>query len=275
MNQLNYLISSLPEIDPFENNSVLEVDSILNHILSNAGEENRNEIELIVVQNDLRNLVIHFENKRKSYTGNAMPYEPCLMEYDLISEYLEYVDLWPDFLVEVLENTENIAERSEPELISLLWNAYYDELEKQRPFLKEIMQNYIIMHNLLGLIRSKNLDLPLWNHWIGFESQLEDIKSGRLTLSGLAYEHENFNNLKIKTLDTEPEEAEHWCDKLLIDKSAELLGIDIFDIDHLLHYTFKLMIAAKWKENNSKLGRQRIDELKEILTKEIQIPRVK
>ena len=275
MSRLYYLIATLPEFDPLDNKTPLEADGILDTIMNNVEDQDKEEVRMIVVKNDIRNIVIHFASKNGTLSGNPMPYRPSLMPIEQIDEWTYSKELWPDFLVNIMEEFQaEIPNMSETELTRLLWGEYYDELENHNPFLREIMQNYVIMHDILGLIRSKNLDLGLWDHWIGYVSQLEDIKSGRLTLSGMAQEHENFNNLKSKTLDAESWEAESWCDELLIRKSEQLLGILPFDTEHLLHYTYKLLFGAKWRELNKEHGKARFEFLKKELIKEIDIPSV-
>ncbi|MEQ9148365.1 MAG: DUF2764 family protein, partial [Cytophagales bacterium] len=238
-------------------------------------EEGQMQIKMILVKNDIRNIVNFYSNKNGTLTGNKMPYQPALMNPQELEEWTIYKDLWPEFLKILMEDFQTeITGMSEKELTRFFWGAYYNALENMNPFLKEVMQNYVIMHDILGLIRSKNLGLGLWDHWIGYESQLEDLKSGRLTLSGMSHEHENFNNLKTKTLDAEPWEAESWCDDLLIRKSQELLGHNPFDMEHLLFYTFKLLVGAKWREMTSDNGNKRFDFLKDQLISEIEIPSV-
>ena len=273
MSRLYYLIATLPEFDPLDSKTPLDEKNIISSILENCPEESQEEIKLVFAVNDIRNIIMHFSLKSMSYSGNSIPYYPSLMNYDDIEEWELYKFLWPEFLIELLEDHfQEFASKSEAELTKVLWNSYFDALNSQRPFLRQIMHNYIIMHNLLGLIRSKHMELGLWEHWIGFESQLEDLKSGRLTMSGLAQEHENFNNLKSKSLDSEPEEAESWCDALLIKKGEELLGHMPFDMEHLLHYCFRLLIAAKWRTLQKEDGLRRFDFLKNELIKEIVIP---
>ncbi len=275
MSRLYYLIATLPEFDPLDTKTPLDVEGIVRIIMDNLDEEGQMQIKMILVKNDIRNIVNYFSNKNGTLTGNKMPYIPALMNSQELEEWTLYKDLWPEFLRVLMEDFQSeITSMSEKELTRFFWGAYYDALENMNPYLKEVMQNYVIMHDILGLIRSKNLGLGLWDHWIGYESQLEDLKSGRLTLSGMSQEHENFNNLKTKTLDSEPWEAETWCDDLLIRKSQELLGHNPFDMEHLLFYTFKLLVAAKWKEMTLENGNKRLDFLKEQLISEIEIPSV-
>jgi hypothetical protein len=275
LNRLYYLIATLPEFDPLDSKTPLDSESLVEIILNNTYEDDHRKVRMMLVMNDIRNLIMYFTSKHGKYTGNKLPFSPSLMEYQQIDEWQLQKSVWPDFLVKLMEDHQaEFVNLNETEITRFFWSAYYDALEKEDPYLREVMQNYIIMHDLLGLIRSKNLDLGLWDHWIGYEEQLEDLKSGRLTLSGMAQEHENFNNLKTKSLETEPGEAESWCDDLLIRKSGALLGHMPFDIEHLLHYTFRLIIGAKWREMQKENGRQRFDVLKEELIKEIQIPSV-
>ncbi len=275
MSRLYYLIATLPEFDPLDTKTPLDVEGIINTILSNVEGEDKEQIQMILVKNDIRNIVNFYAKKNGGLTGNSMPYRPSLMNIQDIEEWTLNKDQWPDFLVELMEdNQAEMPNMSETELTRLFWGAYYVELEKMKPYLRQLMQNYVIMHDILGLIRSKNLGLGLWDHWIGYESQLEDLKSGRLTLSGMAQEHENFNNLKSKSLDAEPWDAETWCDDLLIRKSQALLSHMPFDMEHLLFYTFKLLVGAKWREMSIENGKNRFEYLKQELINEIQIPSV-
>lgn len=275
MNRIYYLIATLPEFDPLDSKTPLDSNSLIEIILNNTFDNDHRMVRLMVAMNDVRNLIMYFASRHGKYTGNKLPYEPSLMDYHQIDEWQMHKTVWPDFLSRLMEDHQTeFVNLSEIELTRFFWTSYYNALEDEAPYLRQVMQNYIIMHDLLGLIRSKNLDLGLWDHWIGYEEQLEDLKSGRLTLSGMAQEHENFNNLKTKSLETEPEEAESWCDELLIRKSEALLGHLPFDIEHVLHYTFRLIIGAKWREMQKENGKERFEVLKEELINEIQIPSV-
>lgn len=275
MRRLYYLIATLPEFDPLDTKTPLDVEGIIRTILDNIEGEDREQVRMILVKNDIRNIVTFFSKKNGTLTGNPLPYQPSLMNPQDLEEWTIHKDIWPDFLVELMEdNQAEIPGMSEKELTRFLWGEYYTVLGNMDPYLRVVMQNYVIMHDILGLIRSKNLDLGLWDHWIGNESELEDLKSGRLTLSGMAQEHENFNNLKSKTLDADPWEAESWCDDLLLRKSQELLGHMPFDMEHLLFYTFKLLVGAKYREMNTENGQERFAFLKKELINEIEIPSV-
>jgi hypothetical protein len=231
---------------------------------------------MVFVMNDIKNLITYFSNETSLGDKNNSVFEPALVPYESLEEWEDHAENWPEFLISILENRmEELQTKSKIELTKMLWTEYYHALNSCQDFLKGCMQNYIMMHDLLGLIRSKNLEVALWDHWIGFNSQLEDIRSGRLTLSGLAQEHENFNNLKIKTLESEPEEAEKWCDSLLIRVSEEKLKQLPFSIDHLIHYCYKIVLGSKWRAMNDEKGQARLSFLRDQLVNEIKIPSLK
>ncbi len=273
MSRLYYLIATLPDFDPIDAKTPLDSDDIIRTILDNTEEELQAQVRLMLSVNDIRNLIIYFTNKSGTSIGNPLPYSPSLIKLEEFEDWKNYKEILPEFLYRILdEKFSELSNLNEADLTSFLWTEYFKEIELQKSHLKLLMQNYIVMHDLLGLIRSKNLNLGLWDHWIGFEAQLEDLKSGRLTISGLAQEHENFNNLKIKSLESEPMEAESWSDELLIRKSAENLGSLPFDEAHLLHYTFKLLIGSKWRSFQNEEGLSRLNKLKSDLISDIKIP---
>lgn len=228
---------------------------------------------MIIAINDIKNLILFFSARFRSNDEPLIPHKPSNVDFDLLEEWQEHKEGWPEFIIQALDNDlDEILGLDKTGLARYFWTKYFNSLDVCNDYVYHMITNYIIMHDLLGLIRSKNLVMALWDHWIGFEEQLSDIKTGRLTLSGLAQEHENFNNLKTKTLNTESDEAESWCDLLLIRKNEEMLGFEPFDENHLYHYVFKLLVGAKWRSFTRESGEQQLDFLKKELSKEIEIP---
>ncbi|MEQ8562634.1 MAG: DUF2764 family protein, partial [Cytophagales bacterium] len=72
MSRLYYLIATLPEFDPLDTKTPLDVEGIVRIIMDNVDEEGQMQIKMILVKNDIRNIVNFYSNKNGTLTGNKM-----------------------------------------------------------------------------------------------------------------------------------------------------------------------------------------------------------
>lgn len=231
-------------------------------------EQVMHRLELNLSKEDLKKvailrLLIDLQNIRSLYLEEPLDKRGMLSEKELDEALLVEADL-PEYVFDFLDQFEETKEKVR-HFFGLVSRYYFEEIQRQDGFLKDLLEFQRNMRLVLVALRSKKTDRDIEE-----ELQFEDFKDPMVAQILAQKDMEDydppmeFQELKEKLNGAGDDPWEQYKSAVMFefDKIDDMSGYPLFSLDWILGYIARLLLVEKWNELDEERGKEIANQFK-------------
>jgi hypothetical protein len=272
MRNYYYLVSSLPQLSPFEGKNAPSFSAIVNDIADLVHPNDYELVSLIRLPFDNANLMTILDSRNRTFDARGN------YSYDDLSAGVRNPGILPEyiqvFLQERRDNKASFSGMSHEDYLHML--LCEEVTRNHHGFIADWFSFEMDLRNILTGINNRrdsnylngpgtDRELALPSVLIGGNEVTEAILRSSATDFGLSTKIDWIERV-IAAFDTDLFSFERSIDTLRWDMLEEMTVMSYFTIDVIIAFLLKLLIIERWKALDAQTGKANLDRMVKHLT---------
>lgn len=255
-----YLLAGLPNLTLSSESKPIDTEEVIDTIYRNLKSSDRKLLRYVLYPNDNRNLLNAIFHRFKNYPQEEF-LSPAVYSTKQIKEYHINKEMFPSYMEEFLREYEDQFEvMSMREMDDRLWQMFYEEVEKQNPFIADYYDFEKTLKELFSVYNHSYLD------WLSVPTlsegnTLEQVGKGKSISASILRRHPHIEAVDEAISSNNPTDIEKLMEQIKWDYLDEISGF--FGREQVMVYALRLLMIQRWQRLTPDTGVTRFKALQD------------